>query len=67
MCPCISSKIKYAICNRYDSGLMCPSIIERENFCFSLYELCPLFLDIPVHKEGTKGTISIEHEDMAYV
>jgi hypothetical protein len=25
------------------NGLMTPSVFERENYCFSLYELCPLF------------------------
>ena len=51
MCPCITSKSKYAICNRCHLGLMCPSVFERENYCFSLYELCPLFADIPVREE----------------
>ncbi len=43
MCPCLSSKSKYAICNHFLDGLMVPSTFERENFCFELYELCPLF------------------------
>lgn len=44
MCPCISSKSKYAICLQYESELMVPSISERINYCFDAYELCPLFL-----------------------
>ncbi len=43
MCPCLSSKNKYAICGRFEDGLMVPSIFERENYCFGLYELCPIF------------------------
>jgi hypothetical protein len=43
MCPCISSKSKYALCLRHQDGLMIPSVSERENYCFDLYELCPLF------------------------
>jgi hypothetical protein len=43
MCPCLSSKSRYAICRRFTDGLMVPSIFERENYCFALYELCPLF------------------------
>ena len=46
MCPCISSKSEYATCHRSDDGLMSPSIYERENYCFDLYELCPLFHNI---------------------
>jgi hypothetical protein len=43
MCPCLSSKSKYAVCRRFIDGLMIPSLFERENYCFALYELCPLF------------------------
>jgi len=43
MCPCLSSKSNYAICGRFKGGLMVPSVFERENYCFALYELCPLF------------------------
>ena len=43
MCPCLSSKSKYAICGRFQDGLMVPSVFERENYCLGLYELCPLF------------------------
>jgi hypothetical protein len=43
VCPCLSSKSKYALCRRYTDGLMVPSVFERENYCFALYELCPLF------------------------
>ncbi|MDD5155962.1 MAG: hypothetical protein PHF11_05730 [Candidatus Omnitrophica bacterium] len=43
MCPCLSSKSKYAICCRFSEGLMVPSLFERENYCLALYELCPLF------------------------
>lgn len=43
MCPCLSSKSKYATCRRYEDGLMVPSVFERENYCLALYELCPLF------------------------
>jgi hypothetical protein len=43
MCPCLSSKSQYATCGRFTDGLMVPSVFERENYCFGLYELCPLF------------------------
>jgi hypothetical protein len=43
MCPCLSSKSRYATCGRFGDGLMVPSVFERENYCFALYELCPLF------------------------
>jgi hypothetical protein len=43
MCPCLSSRSKYAICSRFTDGLMAPSVFERENYCLALYELCPLF------------------------
>ena len=43
MCPCLSSKSKYAVCSRFIDGLMVPSFFEKENYCFALYELCPLF------------------------
>ncbi|MBN3040363.1 MAG: hypothetical protein JW867_04485 [Candidatus Omnitrophica bacterium] len=47
MCPCLSSKSKYATCGKFRDGLMVPSVFERENYCFSLYELCPLFNPYP--------------------
>ena len=43
MCPCISSKSEYAICNKSEDGLLSPSVCDRENYCFGLYELCPVF------------------------
>ena len=43
MCPCISSKDPHAICAHSASIPVCPSVFERENYCFSLYELCPVF------------------------
>jgi len=43
MCPCLSSKSKYATCRHFEEGLMVPSVFERENYCFTLYELCPIF------------------------
>jgi len=43
MCPCLSSKSKYATCGHCKDSLMVPSVFERENYCFALYELCPLF------------------------
>ena len=46
MCPCISSKSEYATCGKSEEGLMSPSVYERENYCFGLYELCPLFYNI---------------------
>ena len=55
MCPCISSKSEYATCGKSEEGMMSPSVYERENYCFGLYELCPLFYtgvvqtDISVH------------------
>ena len=60
MCPCISSKNKYAVCWRFNDGLMVPSIFQRENHCFSLYELCPLFaLD---KKCGCSCVDEMDHE-----
>jgi hypothetical protein len=32
---------------------MVPSVFERENYCFDLYELCPLF------------SFDIKHEDIS--
>ena len=52
MCPCLSSKSKYALCGLFADGLMVPSLFERENYCFALYELCPLF------------TRSLEHDQV---
>jgi hypothetical protein len=46
MCPCISSKSEYATCGKSAEGMMSPSVYERENYCFGLYELCPLFYKI---------------------
>jgi len=43
MCPCISSKSEYATCGKSEEGMMSPSVYERDNYCFGLYELCPLF------------------------
>lgn len=51
MCPCLSSKSKNATCGRFTDGLMAPSIFERENYCFSLYELCPFFSGAPINDE----------------
>jgi len=53
VCPCLSSRSKYAICKRFTDGLMVPSVFERENYCFDLYELCPLF------------SFDIKHEDIS--
>lgn len=68
MCPCISSRDKHAICNKSGAGLVCPSLSERENFCFSLYELCPIFLGANIYcgETGNK-TDGIEDEDLVYV
>ena len=46
MCPCLSSKSRYATCSKCEGGLMSPSLYERENYCLDLYELCPLFYKI---------------------
>jgi len=43
ICPCLSSRSEYATCGRYLEGLMVPSVFERDNYCFGIYELCPLF------------------------
>jgi hypothetical protein len=51
MCPCISSKSKYAVCSRYESGVMVPSVYQRENYCFDAYELCPLFYNSEIRAE----------------
>ncbi len=58
MCPCLSSKSKYAICCCFREGLMVPSLFERENYCFSLYELCPIF-----SSEVKDDHICIKEED----
>jgi len=41
---------------------MVPSVFERENYCFALYELCPLFTSYIKHdyieiKDGACGFI----------
>jgi hypothetical protein len=51
MCPCISSRDKYAVCSRCESGLMVPSIFQRDNYCFEAYELCPLFYNFRIRQE----------------
>ena len=43
MCPCLSSRSQYATCSKYELGLVSPSVYERQNYCFGIYELCPLF------------------------
>ncbi len=43
ICPCISSKSEYATCSKSEEGMMTPSIYARENYCFGIYELCPVF------------------------
>ena len=58
MCPCLSSKSKYATCGRFTKSLMTPSVFQRENHCLNLYELCPLFAS---HAED--GYISIDERD----
>ena len=60
MCPCLSSKSKYALCGRFNDGLMVPSVFERENYCLALYELCPLFMT-----GATVDIISIEEQEYA--
>ena len=47
MCPCLSSRSEYATCSKSELGLMSPSLNERQNYCFGLYELCPLFSVAP--------------------
>jgi len=61
MCPCISSRSKYALCSRYESGLRIPSTWERANYCFDVYELCPLFYNSRI-KEGLKKAINESNE-----
>jgi|GEM_PF-5331935 len=53
MCPCISSMSEYATCGKSEEGLMSPSVYERENYCFGLYELCPLFYKIEADEVRT--------------
>ena len=43
MCPCMSSRSIYAVCGKHEEGLMVPSVFERENYCYGIYELCPIF------------------------
>jgi hypothetical protein len=62
ICPCLSSRSKYATCGRYSDGLMAPSVFERQNYCFALYELCPVFSPIV-----PKGRINIPKEDCVLV
>ncbi len=62
ICPCLSSKSKYAVCSRFADGLMVPSVFERESYCFTLYELCPLF------NSNTKyDYINIKERDCALI
>lgn len=67
MCPCISSKSIYATCNRHESGLVCPTIFERDNYCFSLYELCPVFLGVSVSEDIAIEIPKLACGDLAYV
>jgi hypothetical protein len=46
---------------------MCPSLFERENYCFSLYELCPLFFAITISEDTAKEIIELGYRDLAYV
>ncbi|GEM_PF-2357955 len=43
MCPCISSRSDYATCNHHEAAVVHPSEFDRENYCFGIYELCPVF------------------------
>lgn len=62
MCPCLSSKSKYATCSRFKDGLMVPSVFERENYCLALYELCPLFTSDIKHEY-----IDIKERDCEFI
>jgi len=52
MCPCMSSRSIYAVCGKYEEGLMVPSVFERENYCLAIYELCPIFSPFVVPQEA---------------
>lgn len=62
MCPCLSSKSRYALCRRFADGLMVPSLFERENYCFALYELCPLFVMAREHDD-----VSVQEGNCAFI
>lgn len=66
MCPCISSKGKYATCSRYYVPITRPSVFERENYCFSLYELCPVFSGGRIDREATTDMIGIDYKNSDY-
>jgi len=65
ICPCLSSRSKYATCGRYPDGLMVPSLFERDNYCFGIYELCPLFNGPVIAKPC--ADIEIREEDAVLV
>lgn len=59
ICPCLSSRSVYATCGRYLEGLMVPSGFERENYCFGIYELCPIF-NKPVTRNASMCVVARE-------
>ncbi|MCM8760569.1 MAG: hypothetical protein NC938_05360 [Candidatus Omnitrophica bacterium] len=67
LCPCISSKSELAICNHRMADGMVPSLFERENYCFSLYELCPVFCSGSTKDVATLSPINIDMEHSIYV
>lgn len=67
MCPCVSSKSEYATCNHHESIAMCPSSFEKENYCFSLYELCPVFCPSTVQDAIKAEIMDRGYESPAYV
>jgi hypothetical protein len=67
LCPCISSGNERAICNHREAIGATPSLFERENYCFSLYELCPVFCGGNVKGFTENEPININNENPAYV
>ena len=67
LCPCISSRSECAVCNHREAIGMTPSLVERENYCFSLYELCPVFCRGNVKSVMKPDALNIDNEDPIYV
>ena len=67
LCPCISSRSECAFCNHREAIGMTPSLVERENYCFSLYELCPVFCSGNIKGVMKTDVMNINSEDPIYV
>ena len=67
MCPCLSSRSENAECNHRGSDDFLPSAFEKENYCFSIYELCPIFCSGAEPDEAIAEMVSRDNERPDYV